>query len=99
MLLSYSIAGSSNEKKLAAIMIPAAPPVSAVITVLLIFLEKKTKDAPSAVIAYMRRAASSACQTAPNDKNHCIGKTPVKIPNDCKSQVQTLHRMPVFASG
>ncbi len=49
--VSHSMAGRSREKKLAAIMIPAAPPIIAVRNFSSTLLEKNTRLAPSAVIA------------------------------------------------
>ena len=69
------MAGKRREKKLAAIMIPAAAPVSTVRKLSLSFFEKNTKSAPSVVMAHMNSDAISACKSGLAVINHCIRKT------------------------
>jgi len=55
-----SMAGASREKKLAAIIIPAANPSMLSKSFLLGFLLKKTKEAPSAVTDHVKQVARRA---------------------------------------
>ena len=55
-----SIAGDKREKNVAAIITPAAKPSIASNTLLLIFLKRKTTDAPKAVIPQVKIVAINA---------------------------------------
>ena len=57
---AISIPGESNDQKDAAIITPAANPSIPSIIVLLIFLKKKTTDAPSIVTNQVNNVAMSA---------------------------------------
>ena len=57
---AISIPGLSNDQKLAAIMTPAANPSIQSRAFLLKFLETKTRAAPQAVIAQVKRVAIRA---------------------------------------
>jgi hypothetical protein len=57
-----STAGASREKKLAAIITPAAKPSMKSISRWLIVLKKKTREAPNAVTNQVKSVASRACQ-------------------------------------
>lgn len=58
--LLVSMAGAKSEKYEAAIITPAAKPSIASITFLLIFLKKKTIDAPNRVTKYVKIVANRA---------------------------------------
>ena len=59
-LLAISIAGDNNDQNDAAIITPAAKPSIASITLLFIFLKKKTNPAPKAVIPQVKIVAKRA---------------------------------------
>ena len=77
---SRSCAGRRSEKKLAAIMMPAATPCIALSMRLLNLFEKNTTDAPSVVIRYVNPVANKACTAAGRPIQNSTGFSSVKYP-------------------
>lgn len=82
-LRAISIEGARSDQKLAAIMTPAANPSRPSMTLCLIFLKKKTRDAPKAVAPQVKRVASKAWRKGDNPRSQSIMRGQCTKNDDC----------------
>ncbi len=76
----FSSAGNKREKKLAAIMMPAAMPCIPFRRRALHFPDKNTNAAPKAVMKYVKHVASKACTQRGSDIKRSKSVFPPYIP-------------------